>query len=157
DGPDRDHPGALEQLTPLANAKDFPDYPTVLYYTGLAQRGMGIRALAQIPAQPQQAPQLKAQANQRFDEAGKSVAAAAPQFAARVKEVPPDAKELPADLEWSVRSACDNAEMLLRVLKNKEAQAAVAPLLKDANLAKSRYHPLALYYHGFSSFLLNDL
>ena len=156
DGPDKNEEAALAQLQPLTGVKDFPEQPFVSYYIGLSQRGLGVKLLAQAVAQPQQAPQFRQQANQRFDEAAKHFAGAAPAFAARVKDVPADAKQLPADLEWSARSQCDQAEMLLRVSKAKEAQAAVAPFLKDANLGKSRYKPLALYYHGFSSFLLSD-
>jgi TolA-binding protein len=156
DGPDKNHEAALAQLQPLTGIKDFPDAPHVLYYLGLAQRGLGVKLLAQAVAQPPQAPQFRQQAAQRFDEAAKQFAAAAPAFLARVKDVPKDAKELPADVEWAARSYCDQAEMLLRNNKSKEAQAAVAPFLKDALLHKSRYRHLALYYHGFASFLVSD-
>jgi TolA-binding protein len=156
DGPDKNHEAALAQLQPLTGVKDFPEAPHVLYYLGLAQRGLGVKLLAQAAAMPQQAPQFRQQAAQRFDEAAKQFGAAAPAFMARVKEPPKDAKELPADVEWAARSHCDQAEMLLRNAKNKEAQAAVAPFLKDALLQKSRYRHLALYYHGFASFLLSE-
>ena len=36
DGPDKDYNAAVEQLQPLANTKDAPDYPFYLYYLGLA-------------------------------------------------------------------------------------------------------------------------
>jgi len=156
DGPEKDHNGALEQLQPLAGVKEFPDHPFVLYYLGLSQRGLGVKSLAQAAARPQEAPQHKAQANQRFEEAAKQFGAAIPVFTARVKDVPKDAKDLPADLEWAARSRCDQAEMLLRLGKNKEAQATAEPFAKDDITRKSRYRPLGLYYHGFASFLLPD-
>src|SRR6516162_9912756 len=157
DGPDKDHAGALEQLTPLMGLKDFPERSYVLYYTGAAHRGLGVKELAQAQAKPQEAPQRKQAAAQRFDEANKAFALAATAFSASVKAPPPDAKILPTELEWSARSLCDQAEMQLRNLKTKEAQAIVAPFVtKGSPLIVSRYRPLGLYYHGFACFLLND-
>src|SRR5439155_12852598 len=100
------------------------------YYTGLSHRGIGVGELAQITAKPQEAPQRKAAANQRFEEASKSFAAAAAAFAARVKELPKEVVVLPVDMEWSARARCDQAEMQLRLLKAKEAQATVEPFTK---------------------------
>lgn len=153
--PEKDYQGAIEQLQPLAGVKDFPEHAFVLYHLGLAQRGTGVRLLAQIAAKPQEANQLRTQANQRFDEAAKQFAAATTAFTTKAN-VPPDAKQLPIELEWAARSRCDEAEMQLRLLKTKEAQATAAPFVKDPVLAKSRYLGLGLYYHGFASFLLND-
>jgi TolA-binding protein len=155
DGPDKDYNGAVEQLTPLVGVKDAADYPFYLYYFGLAQRGQGVKLLAQIPAKPNEAPQLKDQARGRFEEAAKQFGAATDAFAARVKNLDPD-KELPADLEWCARARCDLAEMQLRLLKAKEARDAAAPFTTDKVLAKSRYHTLGLYYHGFACFQLKD-
>jgi TolA-binding protein len=59
-------------------------------------------------------------------------------------------------LEKAARAACDRAEMLLRAHKTKEAQAAAESFLKEAQFRSSRYRSLALYYHGFASFLLKD-
>lgn len=156
EGSDKDYQGALEQLGTLAGAKDFPDHPFVLYYLGVSHRGLGVKELAQIPAKPQEAPQRRAAAAQRFTDAGNQFAAATGAFAARAKEPPPDAVVLPIELEWSARARCDQAEMLLRNLKTKEAQATVEPFLKGTPLTKSRYRGLGLYYHGFASFLLGD-
>jgi TolA-binding protein len=155
DGPEKDYAGALEQLQALAGSKDLPEHPFVLWYLGLAQRGLGLRELDQAAAKPADAARLRASAQLRFEEASKQFAAAGAAFLARVKP-PTDAKELPADLEWSARARCDQAEMLLRLLRAKEAQAAVEPFLKDAALARSRYRGLGLYDHGFASFLLKD-
>jgi TolA-binding protein len=157
DGPERDYQRALDALQPLAGAKDFADYPSVLYHLGVAQRGLGVRELAQAEAKPQEAPQHRNAANGRFDEAAKQFTAAVTAFTARVKgEVPADAKELPVDLEWAARARCDQAEMQLRTHKTKEAQATAAPFVKDDVLKKSRYRTLGLYYHGTASFLLKD-
>src|SRR5262245_12916403 len=64
DGPDKDQNGALEQLNPLLGNKDFPDRGYVLYYTGVAHRGLGVKELAQAQAKPQEAPQRKQAAAQ---------------------------------------------------------------------------------------------
>src|SRR5207244_3286363 len=48
------------------------------------------------------------------------------------------------------------AEMLLRLVKAKEAREAVTPFLEDKTSRLSRYRGLGLYYHGFASFLLKD-
>jgi TolA-binding protein len=157
DGPERDYQRALDALQPLAGAKEFPDHPFVLYYLGLAQRGLGVRELAQAEAKPQEAPQRRAAANRRFEEAAKQFAAAVAAFTARAKgEVPPDARELPVDWEWAARARCDQAEMQLRTAKRKEAQATVAPFVKDEVLKRSRYRTLGLYYHGMAGFFLKD-
>ncbi|HBI42733.1 MAG TPA: hypothetical protein DDY78_07735 [Planctomycetales bacterium] len=156
DGPDKDYKGAAEQLQSLVGSKDAPDYPFYVYYLGLAQRGEGVKALAQIAAKPQEAPQLKDFARGRFEEATKQFTMAVAVFTARVKAPDADAKELPIDLEWAARARCDLAEMRLRLLKPKEARDAVAPLIEDKIFAKSRYYGLGLYYHGFASFQLKD-
>jgi TolA-binding protein len=156
EGPERDFNGALEQLNPIAGTKEFPDHPFVLYYLGFAQRGQGVKELALAQQKPQEAPNLQASAQRRFDEASKHFAASHTVFAARVKDVPPDGKELPIDLEWATRARCDQAEMQLRLGRAKEARDAIAPVTQDKQLAKSRYHGLSLYYHGFASFLLKD-
>src|SRR5439155_18922217 len=41
--------------------------------------------------------------------------------------------------------------------KTKEARATAEPFVKDAALAKSKFRPLGLYYHGFACFLANDI
>jgi TolA-binding protein len=156
EGPDRDYAGAIEQLNALAGAKDAPDYPFVLYYLGLANRGQGVKLLAQAAQKPAEANALRAQAQQRFDDAVRHFAAAVPVFTARVKNPDPMAKEVPIDLEWAARARCDEAEMLLRAQKPREARDAVTPVLEDKLLARSRYRGLGLYYHGFSSFLLKE-
>jgi TolA-binding protein len=156
EGPDKDYAAAVEQLQPLAGNKDFAEHAFVLYYLGLAQRGLGLKELALAEAKPPEAAQRQAVARQRFEEAARQFTAAVPALVARAKVPPADVKELPADQEWTARARCDLAEMQLRSLKSKEAQAAAEPFLKDPLLAKSRYHSLGLYYHGFANFLLKD-
>ena len=155
EGPAKDYTGAVEQLQKLTGNKELADYPFVLYYLGLSQRGLGLRAAAEAAAKPNE-PQHKVEAQKRFDEAAKQYAAAQTAFADRVKAVPADAKELPVDLEWAAHARCDLAEMQLRLQKAKEAREAVQPFLEDKTLAKSRYHTLGLYFHGFASYQLKD-
>ena len=78
------------------------------------------------------------------------------EFAARAKQPAADAREVSVEQEWLARARCDLAEMYLRLGKAKEAQAAIAPFVKDARLAKSKCHTLGLYYDGFAQFLLRD-
>src|SRR5262249_42946198 len=89
-------------------------------------------------------------------EASRSFATAAAAFASRAKDPAPDAKAMPLELEWAARAYCDQAEMQLRLLKTKEAQAVTAPFLKGSSLTKSRYRPQALYYHGFACSLQGE-
>jgi TolA-binding protein len=156
ESPERDYNAAVEQLQPLAGDKNFAEHAQALYFLGLSQRGIALKELAQISVKPQEAQQRRTAANQRFEEAGKQFAAALAAFLARVKDLDTSAKELPLDLEWACRSRCDLAEMQLRTQKLKEAQATAEPFVKNAVLAKSRYRPQGLYYHGFASFLLKD-
>jgi TolA-binding protein len=157
EGPDRDYQGAVEQLQAIAGNKDFAEHAKVLYDLGLAQRGLGMKELAQAAARPHEAGQRQAAARQRFEEAARQFAAAMAVFTAQAKKPPADANELVLDQEWLARTRCDLAEMLLRTGKAKEAQTAVEPFVKVPYLAKSRYHALGLYYHGFAGFLLNDM
>ncbi len=155
EGPEKNFTEAVQLLQPLSADKTFTDQPHALYYLGHGQRGLGIRELAAV-AKPPEAPQRRQQANLRFEEAARSYTAAVEAFTARVKKLDPTPKELPADAEWAARARCDQAEMQLRVQKTKEARDTVAPFLQDAELVKSRYRRLGLYYHGFASVLLKD-
>src|SRR5438552_3606553 len=58
--------------------------------------------------------------------------------------------------EAKIAAQCGAAAELLRAGKAKEARALLTPLVKDLRLAGSRSQGLALYYHGFASFLLPD-
>src|SRR5262245_56673914 len=155
EGPERNYTEALQHLQPAAGDKNNPDHPFALYHTGHAQRALGLAELAQAVAKPSEAQQRRNTAAQRFEEAQKSFAASIKAFTDRVPKPDPD-KDIPADLEWAARARCDQAEMLMRLLKPKDALAIVAPFLDDRLLAKSRYRRLALYHHGFGSFLLKD-
>lgn len=139
-----DHAKAVEALAPPANEKAFPDQPLALYYLAAAQRGLGHKEIAEGVAKPNELPQRTQAANGRFTEALKSFAAARELF-----EKKPDA-------EWAARARCDQSEMELRLGKTKEARATAEPFAKDVALGKTKSYLLGLYYHGVSSFLLND-
>ena len=156
DGPTKDYNAAIQQLQPLVNHKDLPEHPFVLYYLGLSQRVLGTQALAQALAKPREANQHRNTARQRFEEANKHFAAAAAAFTARIPKSEDSPKGTPIELEWAARARCDHAEMLLRVHKAKEARTVAEPFLQDAQLRKSRYRGLGLYYHGFACFLVQD-
>ncbi len=147
---------ARDLLQGLAGQKNLPEYPQILYHLGLAMRGQGTQELAIADAKPQEANQRRDAARQRFDEARQQFALAVKAFADKAGEAKPDGKDLPPELEWPARARCDQAEMELRVMKIKDAQATSAGFLKDPILSKSRYRDLGRYYHGFACFLLKD-
>jgi TolA-binding protein len=147
DLPDRDFQKALEAFTPAATDANFSDRALALYYAGVSRRGLGQKELAEGIAKPAEMPQRQQAASAHFTEAGKFFTQAREAFE---KKTPPDA-------EWAARSRCDSAEMELRLGKMKEARATAEPFVKDAALAKSKFRPLGLYYHGFACFLLNDI
>src|SRR5262249_52185883 len=153
--PERNYAQAAEQLQHLAGNKAMPEYPFVLYYLGLAKRGLGLSELAQATTKPNEAQQRRQNANQRFNEAAQNFAAAGATFKERVKS-DANAAEPTLNQEWLARCWCDLAEMEIRLLKAKEAQKTAEPLAKDAAFAKSRYQRLGSYYHGYASFLLED-
>ncbi len=147
--PEKDYAKIVEALQAPAANGEFADRAYAQYYLGSAYRGMGNQEIAK--ATPADAPQRRATANQRFDEAGRQFGAAAVSFAARVK-----AGGGGDDLEWSARARCGQAEMLLRTEKYKEAHDIAAAIVADASLAKSKYRPLALYHLGYANFNLKD-
>ena len=60
------------------------------------------------------------------------------------------------DLEWAARARCDQAEMLLRAQKPKEAQAVAVGFLKDPLLSRSKVRNQGRYFYGFACFLLRE-
>ncbi len=154
--PEKPFTEVRDLLQGLAGNKEFPDHPQVLYHLGLAVRGLGMQSLAQAEAKPQEGQHRNA-ARDRFEEAGRHFTAALGLFTARAGQPSPQGQDLSADWEWAARARCDQAEMLLRVQKAKEAQAAAAPFVKDPVLVRSKYRDLGRYYFGFASFLLSEL
>src|SRR5262249_31312891 len=130
------------------------DREFVTYYTGFAKRGQGVTSLATAQAKPQEAAQHKATAKQRFEEAAKAFGDAAAAFAEKGKEAKAE-KGLPTELEGMVRSRCDQAEMLLRVGKAKDAREAIASVL-DKKYAESKFATQSHYFHGFACFLVGE-
>lgn len=141
-------------LQPLAGNKTSAEYALIVYHLGLAMRGQGMQDQSLADAKPQE-PKYRDSARQRFEEARQQFALAQAAFQAKVGDVT-GAKELPIDMEWAVRARCDQAEMLLRLGKPKEAQALTAPFLKDPILTKSRYRDQGRYHYGFASLLLKE-
>lgn len=152
----RDYKAATEALTPPAGAPEFPERAAALYYLASAYRGWGQDHLAQAVAKPQEAATLKQTANQHFAQAAQRFGDSHAAWMARPKSPPAAGGTLPPEVEWSVRARCDQAEMLLRVEKVKEAADIVGPLVADATLTASRYRPLAQYLLGNAGFLQRD-
>lgn len=153
--PEPDFAAAADQLQMIVGKKDFADQPAALYHLGVAQRGLGAKDRAKAGAvPPQEANQLNAQAKQRFQEAAKQFAAAAQAWTERAKNA--EGKDMSPEYEWVVRASCNQAEMLLECEQAKEAQAAIAPLTKDARVARSKFSRPVLYLDGWARFLLKD-
>ena len=148
--------GALEAFTQAAGA-EFPERPLALYFTGAAHRLAGTQTLAQIAAKPNEEAALRAAAAVSFGAAAKFFQQAAEMFTARWKkpegEPPP---VLPIEGEWLVRARCDQAEMLLRTGKAKEAGDLAWTVLNDPAWTKSRNRPLAAYHFGHANFLQKE-
>ena len=147
DLPERNYQQALETITPAANDANFAERGLALYYAGVSRRGIGHKELAEGAAKPNEKPQRQNAANGHFAEAAKLFGDARNTFE---KQNKPDA-------EWAARCRCDVAEMDLRLGKVKEARATAEPFAKDEKLAKCKFRPLGLYYHGFACFLLDDV
>lgn len=59
--------------------------------------------------------------------------------------------------DWSGRSRCDLAEILIRLGKVKDARGVCEPLVKEPTFIKNKHRPLGLYFHGLACFLDKDL
>ncbi|MDB5309996.1 MAG: TPR-domain containing protein [Gemmataceae bacterium] len=147
DLPTPDHLKAIEALGPPANEAASPDRPLALYYLAAAHRGLGHKELAEGVARPNEMPQRTQAAQGKFTEAVKFFTQAREAFE---KKTPPDA-------EWAARARCDQAEMEIRLNKVKEARATAEPFVKEMGLAKSKFRPLGMYYHGVACFLLGEV
>lgn len=154
DSPERNYDKAIENFNPLTGNNGIPEQPYALYYSGLALRALGLNELAQLSAKPNEAVQIKQRADGRFNEAAQRFAQATAAFTTNLpKELP---EQVPAELDWAARSRADQSEMELRLGKFKEAKVTGEAFTKEPFLAKSRYHKLGLYYHGYAAFLTQD-
>lgn len=145
EGPQKDYNAAIEALNRVAGNNESPDRPRALYYLGLAQRGLGLADVAKGSGKPaNEAEAARNAAKPRFEQAAQKFGEAVAAFKA------------PDDAEWAARARCDQAEMLLRLDKFKEAAAALGPFQTDPALADSKSRPLALYDLGFAAFAQKD-
>ena len=141
-----DYQKAVEAFGPPANEKAFPDRALALYYLGVAQRGLGHKELAEGMAKPNEMQQRRRMPTASSTRPCGSSRRPARRLRRRRRPMPsgPPAR-------------CDQAEMELRLNKTKEARATGEPFTKDAALAKSKFRPLGLYYHGLACFQMNDV
>jgi cellulose synthase operon protein C len=157
EGADKNYNEARDLLQAPARDKNFSEQALAQYYLALAVRGQGLKELAEIENRPPgEAATRRANAQRHFEEALPLVTTALASLAARVKPPAAGAKELSLDAEWAARARCDLAEIQLRLLKAKEAQATAAPFLSEPQWSLSRYRNLGRYYHGYASLLLKD-
>lgn len=148
DLPERDYQKAFDLLAAPLSEGSFTDRPLAIYYSAVCLRGLALKDLEAGQKNPADAARLRDAALPRLTESARLFGRAAEVFGQRKAE---------GDGEWVARSLCDKAEMELRINKPKDARSSVEPFVKDANFAKSKSRPLGLYYHGFASFLLNDI
>src|SRR5437868_1249746 len=99
--------------------------------------GLFVCAVLLLVPGPSSAQQQRAIAQQRFEDANRHYAAAAAAFGERLKKADPEVKELPADVDWAARSRCDQAEVLIRLRRPKEARDAATPVTADKLLSRS--------------------
>ncbi|MFI5377912.1 MAG: tetratricopeptide repeat protein [Tepidisphaerales bacterium] len=159
DGPEKDYRAAIEYLSNLtAPANNFPDRAYALYYLGVAHRGLADQYTARATTQPTtQAAALRGDSNSYLRYAANNFGAAGDAFLAAAPKPDPAATEFPALLEWAAKAHCDQAQVLIRLGRQKEAAATVENFAFDAGLARSRYHNLALYYFGYAAFAQREL
>ena len=139
---------ALDAVTPAANDANFADRPLALYYAGVmpprarAEGTRGGRREAERDAAAADRPPTPTSPRPR---------SSSPQAReAFEKKTPPDA-------EWAARVAVRHRRDGTAPRKSEGGAATAEPFVKDAALAKSKFRPLGLYYHGFACFLLNDV
>jgi cellulose synthase operon protein C len=154
ESPERNYDKAIENLNPLVGNAALPEHPYALYHAGLALRGQGLKEVDGMIAKPNEAAQFKQRADQKFNEAVQRFAGALAAFTAKLPKEP--AEKPPVEFDWAARSRCDQAEMELRLGKNKEAKATAEPFAKDEKLAKNTFAKQGLYLHGFAAFQTQD-
>lgn len=155
--PNPNYQEILDTLRPAADNAAFADRPLAQHLMGSAHRALGMKAVADAVAKPNEAPTLKNTATAQFTEAIKWFTAAAASFQAKVPAAAlPDNQPLPGDLEWASRARCDQAEMLLRLNRPAEVAPLLDIFLKTPHLARSKYFGLAHYYLGHAAFLGKD-
>lgn len=172
----KDYKGALEVLAYPAQVPTFSDRPYALYYLAVAYRGVGDgmhKAAATQPATQPTTLQQQRHGDTNYMYAAANFGAAADAFekaadgAAGGPSAPAGAGDAkagetkpagapPTPLEWVARARCDQAEMLIRTGRFKEAVTAAKSVLDNPALAKSRYREQAAYYHGYGCFGLRD-
>lgn len=152
--PEKNYDKALEAFGPVTGNQGAVEFSYAQYFSGIAFRGHGLNDLAQIAAKPNESQQLKQRADSRFIEAANRFQSAANAFAGKLpKEL---GENLPAEAEWSARARCDQAEMEIRVGRNKEAKATAETFAKGDWHSKTKSAKLGLYYHGYASFQNGD-
>src|SRR5581483_3836717 len=137
--PEQDFAKAAELLAGPANDGGFADRGQAAYELAVCHRSLGLRELEKAANDEQ-----RRKAEPRFAEAARWFGTARDWFAGK------------GNADRAARCRCDTAEMDLRLGKVKEGRAACEPFAKDAALAKNRYRPLGLYYHGLACFLDRD-
>ena len=150
--PQKDYKAAIAALQVAAGKSDFPERAAALYYLGTAQRAVGLASWEQIAAKPNESANLKKAASENFAEALKSFTASGDAYAERLKAK----SDSVADQDGLLRSRADQADILLRDEKNKEAADLAESLLKDKAFEKNPLRDSLYYALGCARFALKD-
>lgn len=98
---DRNYPEIQQLLAPLAQDKNFPEQAMAAYQLALAFRTQGSIELAKAETTPNEAPQRREAAKNRFEAAANAFAQALPVVQAKAKG--PGDKTLAPEWEWVAR------------------------------------------------------
>lgn len=158
EGPEKDYRTAVELLTTVTSPNyTFAERPYGLYHLGLAYRGLADQYTTRATTQPTtQAATLRSNSDSYLRYAANNFGLAGDALLAAAPKPDPAAAEVAPVLEWAAKARCDQAQILIRLGRQKEAVTAVEPFAFDAGLARSRYHNLALYYFGYAAFAQKD-
>ena len=158
EGPEKDYRNAIDLLTTVTSPSyTFAERPYGLYYLGLAYRGLADQLTTQATTQPTtRAANLRGNSESNLRYAANNFGAAGDAFLAAAPKPNPAGTEVSPLLEWAAKARCDQAQILVRLGRYKEATTAVEQFAFDAGLARTRYRNLAIYYFGYAAFAQKD-
>jgi outer membrane protein assembly factor BamD (BamD/ComL family) len=144
DGHDKQYAEAKKLLDSLKGDEKGVDGTQLTYYQGSACRGLAVLEIAQ--AQAKDAGKHNDAAKDYFKQAADFFAKARDGFAARGADA----------FIWTALATTDLAEMKIRLGDYKAAVNETKVCFEGLAWKVSKYRTLAIYYHGFANFMLNE-